>query len=195
MISAVVLPGRRAKRGGEPDLFGPLNGKPALQWLLESALASAVDEVVCVLDDLRLARQKISLVAEKLFWIANPTVDHSQNTSLAAGLWAIDPKSDGVMFLAADHPFTHTKLIDALIRKFYQSAAGIVAPSFNGRTRNPLLFHRDLFPELLKLAGNRRERSLLSRCEKPAALVQWNENRSFVALKNHAAPKRIRERV
>lgn len=195
MISAVVLPGRRSGRGGEADLFVPLNGKPALQWLLESALAAAVDEVVCVLDDLRPARQKITLVAEKLLWIASPAVDDSPSASLAAGLWAIDPRSEGVVFLTGNQPFTQTKLIDALIKKFYQSSAWIVAPTFNGETRNPLLFHRELFPELLKLTGNRREHSLLVRYEKFAALVQWKEKRSFVALKNHVDLKRIREMV
>ena len=195
MISAVVLPARRNRRGGELDLFPPLNGKPALQWLLESALASALGEIVCVLDDLKPARQKINLVAEKLFWIANPAVDYGQSASLAAGLWAISPKSEGVMFLAGDQPFTQTKLIDALIKKFYQSSAWIVAPRFNGKTRNPLLFRRELFPELLKLTGDRRERSLLTRYEKLANLVQWKEERSFVGLKDHADLKRTREMV
>jgi molybdenum cofactor cytidylyltransferase len=195
MISAVVLPSHRAGRGGKPDLFLPFDGKPVLQWLLESALASAVGEIVCVLDDLKPARQKMNLVAEKLFWIANPDADRSQNTSLAAGLWAIDPKSDGVMFLAADQTLIQTKLINALIKAFYQSVAPIVAPSFNGRTRNPLLFHRDLFPELLKLPGDRREHSLLSRYEKLAALVPWTEARSFAILKNRAAQERIPDRV
>ncbi|HEY7217933.1 MAG TPA: NTP transferase domain-containing protein [Candidatus Binatia bacterium] len=195
MISAVVLPARRDRRGAEVDLFLPLNGKPALQWLLESALVSTLGEIVCVVSDLKPARQKIDLVAEKLFWIANPAVAYGQNATLAAGLWAINPKSEGVMFLAGDQPFTQTELIDALIKKFYQSSAWMVAPRFNGKTLNPLLFRRELFPELLKLTGDRRERSLLTRYEKVAALVQWKEERSFVVLKNHANLKRIREMV
>ena len=46
MISAVILAAGRADRMGEPKLFLPLGGKPVLQWVLESALASDLDEVI-----------------------------------------------------------------------------------------------------------------------------------------------------
>jgi molybdenum cofactor cytidylyltransferase len=194
MISAVVLATRRAQRIGEPEFFLPLNGKPALQWLLESALASVLGEIVCVFDDLKSARRQINLVDDKLFWLVN-SADRGQSATVITGLWAIHPKSDGVMFLDGDQPFIRKDLIDALIKKFYESSALIVAPSFDGKTRSPILFHRELFPELLKLTGDRRERLLLRGREKFTALVQWKEELSFVRLKDYQDRERVREWV
>ena len=194
MISAVVLATRRAQRIGEPEFFLPLNGKPALQWLLESALASVLGEIVCVFDDLKFARRQINLVDDKLFWLVN-SADRGQSATVITGLWAIHPKSDGVMFLDGDQPFIRKDLIDALIEKFYESSALIVAPSFDGKTRSPILFHRELFPELLKLTGDRRERLLLRGREKFTALGQWKEELSFVRLKDYQDRERVREWV
>jgi len=194
MISAVVLATRRAQRIGEPEFFLPLNGKPALQWLLESALASVLGEIVCVFDDLKSARRQINLVDDKLFWLVN-SAERGQSATVITGLWAIHPKSDGVMFLDGDQPFIRKDLIDALIEKFYESSALIVAPSFDGKTRSPILFHRELFPELLKLTGDRRERLLLRGREKFTALVQWKEELSFVTVKDYQDRERVREWV
>jgi len=194
MISAVVLATRRAQRIGEPEFFLPLNGKPALQWLLESALASVLGEIVCVFDDLKSARRQINLVDDKLFWLVN-SAERGQSATVITGLWAIHPKSDGVMFLDGDQPFIRKDLIDALIEKFYESSALIVAPSFDGKTRSPILFHRELFPELLKLTGDRRERLLLRGREKFTALVQWKEELSFARLKDYQDRERVREWV
>jgi len=194
MISAVVLATRRAQRIGEPEFFLPLNGKPALQWLLESALASVLGEIVGVFDDLKFARRQINLVDDKLFWLVN-SAERGQSATVITGLWAIHPKSDGVMFLDGDQPFIRKDLIDALIEKFYESSALIVAPSFDGKTRSPILFHRELFPELLNLTGDRRERLLLRGREKFTALVQWKEELSFVRLKDYQDRERVREWV
>ena len=140
---------------GEQKLLLPLRGKPVLQWVLESALASDLHEIVCVVRDLGAVRRRISLVDERLYWIINHAADRGQSTSVIAGLWAIHPKSDGALFLVGDQPMIHRELIDSLVERFENTHALIVAPSFRGQTRNPVLFRRDLFPELLQLTGDR----------------------------------------
>src|SRR5919107_1683649 len=120
MISAVVLAAGRAERMGEQKLLLPLNEKPVLQWVLESALASRVHEVICVV---------------------------------------------------GDQPLVRKDLLDALIQRFEQSSALIVAPSFRGQARNPVLFRRELFPELLKLKGDRGGRLLIQKYKARTDLV------------------------
>jgi len=118
MISAVVLAAGRDAKSGEPNIFSPLQGKPALQWALETALESDVHEVICVARDLVSARQRIPLTERRLFWLAHPAADRGQSTSVIAGLWAIDPNSHGALFLAADQPLVGRELIHALIQRF-----------------------------------------------------------------------------
>jgi molybdenum cofactor cytidylyltransferase len=179
MISSVVLAASRAERMDEQKLLLPLRGKPVLQWVLESALASDLHEIVCVVRDLSALRRKISLVDKRLYWLINHAAGRGQSTSVIGGLWAIDPKSDGALFLAGDQPMIQSELIDSLVERFENSAALIVAPSFQRQTRNPVLFRRDLFPELLQLTGDRDGRGLIKKHRKKTALVEWNDEVSF----------------
>jgi CTP:molybdopterin cytidylyltransferase MocA len=63
----------------------------------------------------------------------------------------------------------HKKLINALIDRFANSPASIVAAISRDQPANPILFRRDLYPELLKLTGDDRGLSLLEKHEKTAA--------------------------
>ncbi|HEY3168590.1 MAG TPA: NTP transferase domain-containing protein, partial [Candidatus Binatia bacterium] len=118
MISAVVLAAGRAQRIGREKLLLPLRGKPVLQWVLESALASDLDEIVCVTRELTSAQRQLNLSNERLLWLTNYAADRGQSTSVISGLWATNPRSDGVMFLVGDQPLIRKELINALIEKF-----------------------------------------------------------------------------
>lgn len=180
MISAIILAAGRGERIGESKMFLPLGGKPVLQWVLESALASDLDEVICVTRELNAARRQINVADERLFWLLNYAADRGQSTSVIAGLWAANPASDGVMFLCGDQPLVRLELINALIEKFEDTAAWIVAPKFNGEVRNPILFHRKLFPELIQLTGDHSGRPLLEKHKRKTALLEWPEEVSFL---------------
>jgi len=179
MISSIVLAAGRAENMGEQKLLLPLRGKPLLQWILESALASDLHEIVCVVRDLSAVRRRISLADERLYWIINNAADRGQSTSVIGGLWAIHPKSDGALFLVGDQPMIQSKLIDSLVKRFKNSPALIVAPNFKGQARNPVLFRRDLFPELLHLTGDRCGQGLIKKYRQKTDLVEWNDDVSF----------------
>jgi len=193
VISAVVLAAGQAQRLGQPKLFLPLRGKPVLQWVLESALASDLDEIVCVTRELRSAQRQLDLSDERLLWLTNYAADRGQSTSVIAGLWATSPKSDGVMFLVGDQPLIPKELINALIKKFTSGSAWIVAPSFKNEPRNPVLFRRDLFSELLQLTGDRGGRALIDKDKKKTALVEWKDEIPFLDLDVHEDYERLKE--
>jgi molybdenum cofactor cytidylyltransferase len=192
MISAVVLAAGKSRRMGEQKLLLPLGGKPVLQRVLESALASDLAEIVCVVRDLAL-RRHVSLVNERLLWLVNYAADRGQSTSVIAGLWAIHPKSDGAMFLVGDQPMIRRELIDALIERFETSDALIVAPSFRRVTRNPVVFRRALFPELLQLKGDRGGRGLINKYRHKTAVVEWKDELPFIDLDVRADYERLKE--
>jgi molybdenum cofactor cytidylyltransferase len=185
MISSVVLPAGRAESMGEPKSLLPLRGKAVLQWVLESALASVLHEIICVVHDLKVVRRRISLVDKRLYWLTNYAADRGQSTSVIAGLWAIDPKSSGALFLAGDRPMIRPELINALVERSEKGDALIVAPSFQGQARNPVLFGRSLFGELLQLTGDRDGRVLIDKHRKKTALVEWNDELSFKDIDVH----------
>lgn len=193
MISAVVLAAGRAERMGEQKLLLPLHDKPVLQWVLESALSSRLQEVTCVVRDLKLVRQRITLAHDRLHWLVNYAADRGQSTSVIAGLWAIEPRSDGALFLVGDQPLVKNDLINALIERFQQSSALIVAPSFRGQARNPVLFRRELFPELLKLKGDRGGRLLIQKYKARTDLVDWQQETPFMDIDLREDYERMKE--
>jgi len=175
MVSAVVLAAGRVESSEKQEGVSPAPGQPALQRVLEEALASKVREVVCVVSDLVSAGRRITIENERLIWLLKYGADGVPNSSMIAGLWAIDPKSDGVLFLAGDQPSIRSELIDALLERFESGHALIVAPSFQGQPRNPLLFRRELFPDLLRVTGDRSGRALFEKYRDKAELVPWAE--------------------
>ena len=165
---------------GEQKLFLPFRGKPVLQWVIESALTADVHEVICVVRDLNSIRQRIPLTNEKLMWLVNHAADRGQSSSIIAGLWAIDPASEGALFLVGDQPMMSRELINRLIECFTTSSALIGAPSFGGQLRNPVLFRRELFPELLQLTGDHGGRVLIEQHRDRLELLKWHEETPFV---------------
>jgi molybdenum cofactor cytidylyltransferase len=181
MISAIVLAIGKAEGTSPPGFLRPRRGKPALQWVLEEAILSAADEVICVADNLALARPQISLVDEKLFWLVDYGADRGKSHPMIAGLWTVAAQSSGVLFLSGDGPSVPKELIDALIALFERSGAWIVAPSFHGEPGKPLLFRRETFPELLKLSGDREGLELIDKYRAKTALIEWTENVPFAS--------------
>lgn len=175
MITAVILAADRPEPSGKAPLLQPLRGKPILQWLLESAVKSELTEVVCVVRDLVQLRPHIALTHEKLFWLVDYGADRGAAHALNAGLWSVDPRSDGVMFVRGNQPQVSPTLIDTLIERFSKSNGWIVAPAFAGEPRSPMLFHRELFPELIKLTGDQQERTVLDQYRNNTDLIAWDE--------------------
>ena len=180
MISGIILAAGAAQRMGRQKLLLDLEGKPVLQWVLEAALSSELDEVVCVVREANEIQKGISLKDDKLRWVTNEKASEGQNTSVIAGLKAINPQSEAALFLVGDQPLVKRDLIDGLIDLFRKTTALIVAPTFQGQSRNPVLFHRKLFPEILELKGDRGARGLIEKYKGEAALLEWKEETPFV---------------
>jgi molybdenum cofactor cytidylyltransferase len=180
MISAVVLAAGNADLADESRLFLPIDGKPVLQWVLDSVLAAGVVEVICVVRHLAAMRANIIADDNRLTWLVNYGSDEGQSSSVIAGLWGVNRHSDGALFLPGDQPMLPSKLINTLIDRFDTGLAPIIAPSFHGQIRNPVLVSRELFPELLNLKGDDSAFDLIEKDRDRVELVPWNEATAFV---------------
>ncbi len=179
-ISAIVLAAGASTRMGRQKLLLDLKGKPVLQRVLEAALASELLEVLCVVRELKAIRQKISLAHPRLRWVINPQADQGQSTSIVAGLKAISPASQGALFMVGDQPLVTSELVNALVQLFEKESPFIAAPTFHGQARNPVLFHRNLFDELLALTGDQGGRALIEKYREKAIFLEWKEEGPFL---------------
>lgn len=193
MISAIIATVEDASQRTENGAFFAPSETPLLQSLLQSVLATAVDEVICVSRDLARARRDVNLADRRLFWIWSPAGVREQSSLLITGLWASHSKSDGVMFVSADQP-PDKQVLEALLTEFNAGVAWIVAATVDGEPRAPILFRRNLYPQLLTLKGNDTGQSLIKRHPLNTALVESGQP---TGAQRHRRAKvaRLKERV
>ncbi len=172
MISAIILAAgqsRRMKKDGHPNkLLLQIGDKKVIEHTADHVLASRVDEVYAVLgckhDPL------FDLLQPKgIHIVINDARDQGQSTSLVAGLNAIHPSSEGAIFFLADQPFVAPGLINHILKVFQDKKdqkCQVIYPVYQGVRGNPVLFHRDLFPSLRAVRGDKGGRSIIESLNK-----------------------------
>jgi molybdenum cofactor cytidylyltransferase len=161
-VSGVVLAAGRSSRLGKPKQLLDVCGEPLLRRVVRNAISSKLSEVVLVLGH---RAEEIATAAGE--WgqrvVVNPDYAAGQSTSVRAGLGAIDPSSQAVVFLLGDQPQVGPEIVDAVIECFRETGAPIVMPTYGGIAANPVLFSAVLFPELASVTGDEGARSVVTR--------------------------------
>jgi molybdenum cofactor cytidylyltransferase len=80
----------------------------------------------------------------------NPDPSPGPVSSLQAGIRSLPDAAPGVLSAPVDHPLFSPDTVRALIRGFAKTGAPLVVPAFEGWRGHPVLFGRELFPELLE---------------------------------------------
>ncbi len=163
-VDAVVLAAGGANRFGAPKLLLPIPGpsaQPLIAHVVDAVLASAVHRVIVVLGA-SASQIREALAGRAVALVDNARWPEGMSTSVKAGLSAVCPDTEGVLFVLGDQPGLRTEHIHALIEAFAASTADIIYPTFGGRRGNPVLMSRVTFPALQELAGDQGGRALIS---------------------------------
>lgn len=148
-VSGIILAAGRSQRMGHPKALLPIFGTTFLEHIVHQVRASRLVDYKIVLG------HRPEAILDRLPDLKPATVINSryregQLSSLQTGIRALDPEScDGLMMFLVDHPLVEPALIDRLIECFRQGDHPIVIPSYRMRRGHPVLFARELFPELL----------------------------------------------
>jgi molybdenum cofactor cytidylyltransferase len=160
LISAIVLAAGRSTRMGRNKLILPLDGKPVLQRVLDALKDSKVDETVIVLGGgADAVRRSVGLEGTKV--VMNRRYSEGMSTSIRAGLARVDRSADAVIIVLGDQPFLSASVVDSLIKAFLTEGAPVVLPVHAGKGRNPVLFARSVFPEIMRIGGDSGAKSVV----------------------------------
>lgn len=161
-VSCVVLAAGKGKRMGMDKLFLTLGEKTILEHTVDNALRSDVEEVVLV------TRPRSKKAVAELFEgknvrvVTNPRHLDGMASSLKAGLSVVNPLTQGVIFALGDQPFVTPAVYNALISSYHQHWNLLTAPLYQGQRGNPVLMDRRIWPQIMKLEGDRGGRDLFS---------------------------------
>lgn len=162
-IAVIILAaGGSARMQGHIKQLLPWRGKTLIEHVIKMAQHSSADESLVVLG---AHAETVQPVVENTGArsIVNTEWQTGQASSIRAGVQALAPNVAAAVFVNADQPFLTSAVIDALVARYHETGASIIASVFAGRRGNPALFARTHFDELRTLHGEQGGRVLFAK--------------------------------
>lgn len=173
-VAGVILAAGSSQRLGRPKQLLTWEGQPFIRQVCLNALAGGLAPLTVVTG--AMAERVQAAIADLPVQIVhNSNWETGQSTSMRAGLNALPPDAQGVMFLLSDQPQAGPHLIRGLVERFYSEHRPITAPRVAGRRGNPVLFGRETFDALSSITGDQGGRAVFDRFE--TAWLAWVDER------------------
>ncbi len=161
-LPAVVAASGLSSRMGTSKPLLDAGGRSFLARILSSLRKGGAHPTLVVVRDPEGPEGREAL-AEGAVVIRNPNPSPGPISSLQAGIRALPAGTLGILYSPADHPLFLPETVEALLAAFATSPAPVTAPSYRGRRGHPVIFSRNLFPELLEEDLPEGARSVIQR--------------------------------
>lgn len=159
-VTGIVLAAGKGSRMGRTKQLLPFREQTILECVVDSALASKLQRVIVVLGYQADALEPL-MKGRDVTVVVNPSFENGQSSSLKAGLQEVTDEADAVLFMLGDQPLVTTGTINHILSAYGTSpATPIVAPAFEGKRGNPVLFSRETFSRIESLDGEYGARPL-----------------------------------
>jgi len=171
-ISGIVLAAGAASRMGRNKLLLELEGETLLHRAARRAIEAGLDPVLVVLGhEADQARRALEGLACRP--VLNPAHGQGMNTSLSAGVLEVPAASEAAVAILADMPFVEAAMIRAVVERWRETGAPVVASRYGTVVAPPTLYARSLFPLLVGGAGEGRGRQVVRAQGERASFVDW----------------------
>jgi molybdenum cofactor cytidylyltransferase len=161
-VGAIVLAAGGSVRMGQPKQLLPIDGQPMVRRVTGVVCEAGLAQVVVVVGaQAEAVTQALDGLPAEI--VVNEEWATGLSRSVKVGLGALQPEVQAALLILADQPALTASLLQLLVARYQATQAPIVAPVFQGRRGNPVLFDRVLFPELLAVEGDQGGRAVIAR--------------------------------
>ena len=164
--------------GGSSRLDSP---KQLLKWgnnylinhIVHTALSAGIGPISLVLGS--RANEIQDILMEKVIVLINPVWQNGMSSSIKAGIASLDNDVEAALIMLVDQPFVSDVLLRLLAEKIGEKEVEIAAPRVAGQQCNPVAFRRSLFPEIMKISGDRGAKAMFK--GRRVGWVDWPDER------------------
>jgi molybdenum cofactor cytidylyltransferase len=149
-----------------------------IEHALGAVMGTHVDEVIVVLG--HAAAEIAPLIPAGCRTVFNRDWETGISSSIRAGLEAVHPRAEAVLFALADQPLLTSTALERMLRAYYGTSKGIVAPVYRGQRGAPALFDRRLFPALRSLRGDVGGREIIRQFPHEVLAVEMDMPEMFL---------------
>jgi molybdenum cofactor cytidylyltransferase len=164
-IGVILLAAGESSRLGQPKQLLVHDGKTLLQHSLEVANASVATPVVLVLGA-KAGVIKNEIDGGDAVVVVNTEWEEGMASSIRIGIKTsveMSPLTEGMILMVCDQPYINASLLNELVAAHHNKGKAIVTCGYADTVGPPTLFHKSLFPELLRLRGDVGARSVLNK--------------------------------
>ena len=171
-VAGVVLAAGTSSRMGRNKLLLDLGGRTVLRRAVSTAVEAGLEPVLVVLghERERALGELQGLPAEVVF---NAGYAEGIHSSVRTGIGAVPARCSAAVVLLADMPLVDAGMIRTLVDRYRAERARLVVSEYEGVDAPPILYDRELFPELRELEGEGCGKRVVRRHTAEAIRVRW----------------------
>lgn len=175
-VAAIVLAaGSSARMGGTNKLFAEIDGLPIVVRVVD-ALRSSKARPIIVVTGYEASKTEELLSGAPIQFVHNPDFESGLSSSLRRGLSALPKESEAVLICLGDMPRLKATHVDELIDAFDPTRGrAICVPTWHQQRGNPVLWARNLVPEMMELSGDHGANRLFERHRKILHYVEMGD--------------------
>lgn len=162
-VGVILLAAGESKRFGSAKQLLDIKGQPMIKRMALAAFKSEATEVMVVLGA-QVEDIKAVLNDPGLEITINQDWQKGLGSSLKTGLKAIlkkQPELEACIVMLADQPLVDTSYLNHMIRMYKEHKEKIIASSYADTIGAPVLYHQDMFRDLLNLKDDQGAKNLL----------------------------------
>ena len=171
----IILAAGSSSRLGRPKQLLPYKGQSLLRHIVDIAIAAEVGPVIVVIgSELKLLEDELK--DTKAIVVHNKEWEEGLASSIRSGLdqfTAEFPSAEGVIFTVCDQPYITEFLLRQMVDGHVVSGQKLIASAYDDTMGTPVFFHKDLFPQLMELKGDKGAKQIINNNKDGMAIVSF----------------------